>query len=346
MLKTVRKVKFPRPLKETIINHVKQGLKDQQIANIYGCTIKTIQRWKRQLSIKNEEIKLESLPKQLTEEQNDLMIGCLLGDLNVRLGEYAKNSRCRFKQKIASLEYIQHLHEKMNPFSLKISTERNRGPIHINGKMYCDAEHWNGKWYKACLFNTISHPIFTELWEKWYNNRIKVIPNDLKLNWRILAYWAVDDGCNNQTRTNFTFHTNCFTVQEVFFLIDKLKKMGINSHITFKNKKPIIYIGKDSYFYFINGIKPYMFWECFAYKIDISKVKETHEGWGRKLNIEIAREIRELHKEQGLTQQKIADIYKVSQGTIGRIINNVTYREEYFGLKGEGTIKVSYNYND
>jgi len=56
-----------------------------------------------------------------------------------------------------------------------------------------------------------------------------------------------------------------------------------------------------------------------------------------------AREIRQLYFTENFTQQQLADRYGVSQAAIGRVVNNITYREERtLGIGGESPCSVEY----
>ena len=71
----------------------------------------------------------------------------------------------------------------------------------------------------------------------------------------------------------------------------------------------------------------------------IYKPKEGyHPG---KLDIMIARKIRELYNTDKYTQAALAKKFEVSQGTIGKIVNNVIYRAD---LLIGGTAEVNYGF--
>jgi hypothetical protein len=73
------------------------------------------------------------------------------------------------------------------------------------------------------------------------------------------------------------------------------------------------------------------------------KMNVNRPGWGpRKLNMEVAREIRRRYFGENLTQQQLAKMYRVSQAAIGRVVNNITYPEKKFGFGGESPCMVQY----
>ncbi len=73
------------------------------------------------------------------------------------------------------------------------------------------------------------------------------------------------------------------------------------------------------------------------------KLQNKRFGWGPgKLNMEKAREIRDLYRQKGLTQVVLAKMYHVSQAAIGRVVNNVSYPEKNVGLSGTSPCVVNY----
>lgn len=78
-----------------------------------------------------------------------------------------------------------------------------------------------------------------------------------------------------------------------------------------------------------------------------SKLCLKREGWGpNKLNMEKACEIRYLYYQKKMTQVFLAAAYGVSQAAIGRIVNNITYKEEKnVGISGTSSYFVSYLFN-
>lgn len=170
------------------------------------------------------------------------------------------------------------MYEIFEPFSKNIyENVKSKKPSRIDGRVSHD--HWNGEYCYSCMFNTCRHSIFTDLENKWYlrdnsgnyilnslGNRTKVVPRDLKLTWRIAAIWACDDGYNNNNQKYFILCTDSFSNDDIKFLISRLQNdLGIKSSIL-KLKNEIIMCNKNATA-FIDGIKEYISWDCFAHKI-------------------------------------------------------------------------------
>lgn len=238
------------------------------------------------------------LPTHLTTEQEETIIGNLLGDgslSKLKIERPNGNSNFIIGQKGDRAEYIYDLYNIYSPFSCNTYKKQSRKPSTVNGKINHKIENWNGEYIDAISMYTFSHPIFTELRKKWYKDPYgiksqKIIPRDIKLTWRIAAFWACDDGSNSNTvgksRTSrnpqrkFTLYTDCFLPEDVEFLIERLKEdLGVIGRLNWHNEKPIIIIYGEEQVKFVNGIRPYIPWNCFAKKTIVrEKLPNNTEG--------------------------------------------------------------------
>jgi predicted DNA-binding protein YlxM (UPF0122 family) len=209
---------------------------------------------------------------QLTERQQEIIVGSLLGDgclTTPRRKTY--NSQFQEGHGTPQKEYCYWKFQELLPFSKKFfQTKKTPCELIINGT-------------DNFTLRTICHPTFTELEYKWYkrdqnnnyvlkdNKKIKIVPQDLLLTPFSLAIWFMDDGCNMSAKRSAELCVNCFTAKEIEFLISKIKTLGItNCHANF----PKIYIGTSSYLGFIDLIKPYIPHPCMEYKISLEKYPE------------------------------------------------------------------------
>ena len=65
-----------------------------------------------------------------------------------------------------------------------------------------------------------------------------------------------------------------------------------------------------------------------------------NSNYNRKINRQIANEIRKLDKSGNYSQKKLAEKFNISQPMIGKIINNVVYRT---GLSGSAIVRIRLN---
>jgi hypothetical protein len=206
----------------------------------------------------------------LTQEQDDILVGTLLGDASIFKG--AKNnpsySPVKWEQKASQKDYIFHLYNKFKTF---ITT-----PPKIRTIKACS----NIKERQSYLVTTFSHPLFSYYKDILYtmdtcNIRRKIIPENIGdyLTPRALAYWYMDDGYKDPY--GFRISTQNFTYEEHLILKKTFwNKYGIN--ITIREAKTkwkgvekivyYIYIPANDRDKFLNLIKAYIL-PSFQYKI-------------------------------------------------------------------------------
>lgn len=110
----------------------------------------------------------------LTEEQQSILIGVLLGDGAMRKKTHALlEINHSYKQK----EYVDWLYQK---FIHYVDTEPKMRKS--NGKRI------------AYRFTTKSLPILTTFYDSFFQERRKIIPDNLTLSPLTLAVWYMDDG--------------------------------------------------------------------------------------------------------------------------------------------------------
>lgn len=230
--------------------------------------------------VSDTEKRILSYPPNFTQEQEETIIGNLLGDGSINWESSSSyNRHFTIGQKQDREEYILGLYDIYSPFSSSISKGRARKPSRVNGKINHDIENWNGEYSYYIAMQTVSLPLFTDLRYKWYKHpeekkSPKIIPPDLRLTWRTAAIWVCDDGYNKiDHHRAMSIYTDSFSIPDVEFLVDRLKEdLGIISHIVLREKKPIINLYGDEWFNFIEGIKEFIPWNCFQYKCEHGKI--------------------------------------------------------------------------
>lgn len=277
----------------------------------------------------------------LTERQLEIVTGSLLGAGTIWTNFVDPLMKWQFSQ--SKKDYIgddkkTYLCWFVKEFieigcSVRLRNELGTGLVNPN-KIYnsytlctrCD-KFWNSiesKWYVP----RTDHPTF---------KRRKIVPSDIKLSPLTLCIWYMDDGSNNQIDANIEINTQGFTVDEIEFLITKLKyDLNINSHkkIGGRNGQYKIYIGRDSYFEFIEIIKPHVEWDCFKYKIETSGYsKKPHRGESHKNSILTEENIKEIFKlrDEGMLQKEMSK--KMGTTNISAILCGEHWR--HLGLSRE-----------
>ncbi|MEI8270095.1 MAG: hypothetical protein WCG45_01885 [bacterium] len=227
--------------------------------------------------LRNGEIKKiekKELPSIFSLKQKDYLIGSLLGD------------GCLFKDKPTHLPYFSVQRKKEDIAYSQWEAE-------LLGDFVCkwyDGKTWDTrteKFYDWVKLRTHRCEIFSSYYEKWYPNKIKVVPCDIELNSLILAVWFADDGYVRETgkgRLQLKLSTHGFDLSSVEFLVSLLnlrynEYFGITME---KGIKPIIYASNAASWAFceeINSICPpidrKMIWKYVVKKPNTFKINNT-----------------------------------------------------------------------
>ena len=251
-----------------------QDYNRQQAADHFGVHIATVKRAIKRFGIKYKK-KSGGHPKyrgnpldkdlELTDFQNDLMVGSLLGD-----GFLLDCDIFRIKQKLDRREYVDYLHDQFAPFATDVREEKSRKPTRMpDGTVSHKIEDWKGEYTYSSSFSTRKHRIFKELHQKWYPKGEKIVPKDVHLNETVLTHWYLQDGYHNKNKNYYRFSTQSFSDTEVNKLSEMLNNfLDVNSDVQLHGGGPVIYVTKT------NGeeklqrfFRQNIVFDCFKYKI-------------------------------------------------------------------------------
>ena len=253
-----------RPLKKIDEDLFKEmwhnGATDEEFMQKFNITKSTIRTYR----IKNKchIVRWFSQTEQiLSEIQEQMILGSLLGDLSIRCNVNGKNARlclvhCE-KQKSLFMEKVKILGDFMSSYRLCTPKPDNR----------------TGRVYTGYRGSSKAHSVFEDLYKLIYPNNKKTITKEYldKINHPIaLAYWFMDDGTYNGT-----IATNSFSENEVDLLVDFLyEKFNIQTHKRINTKNQfVIFIESKSRERFDSLIAPY-FVESMKYKL-----KHIPQAW-------------------------------------------------------------------
>lgn len=273
----------------------------------------------------------------LSARQSEIITGSLLGD-----GCIVKNEN-RFHFQIGQSKfdhidfdkrsYLTFYESEFEDFGTFVSEET----IKPSGFLL---EYGKQDSYYRYTFRLKSLPYWQKCEKNWYVSRHdhhyfkrrKIVPSNIRLSPLTLTIWHMEDGCNNPKDANIELNTQGFTRDEVNFLIEKLKQdLGITSwekrdHYNYK-----IFVGRKSYFDFIEMIKPNIAWDCFTYKIDTSAYdKQPHKGENHSNSKLTELQVDEIFKlrQEGLLQKNLADKFGVSRTAISLILSGDRWGRE------------------
>lgn len=211
----------------------------QDVARHFGVCVQTISKLVEEYQIaykrkgRTYEIR-KKLPAVLNKEQADFMVGSMLGD-----GHIDKRGRFKFEQIDLFQEYVDASFDLMKPFATCLKTVEVRKP---NSDGRIDDAVWDGSFIYKRRYQTYQCGVFEQLRNVWYPLDQKIVPSDLRLNETILMHWFIQDGSNRNGYLNL--HTNCFCLNEVEFLQNRLfNDLSLSSHIGTQDGNAIIVIG-------------------------------------------------------------------------------------------------------
>jgi recombination protein RecA len=180
----------------------------------------------------------------LTERQEAIIIGCLLGDGSMRC---KTNALLEINHSIRQMEYVEW---KYNEFKELVSTKPHK--------------RFGNAGRIAYRFTTRSLPELTEIYRKFYQSGKKIIPNDLKLQPLSLAVWFMDDGCKSYRA--IYLNTQKFNIKEQHQLALLLKQQfDIRTSLNKDKKYYRLRIAVSSVRKFLEVIAPYLL-PMFCYK--------------------------------------------------------------------------------
>jgi hypothetical protein len=195
--------------------------------------------------------------------------GLIIGDGNLTHMRYKEKSkisagypRYRQQNELKSELWLNKIQKDLEKYNIKSSIITvHQKERYIRGKKYpeCNAKY----------LQTRGYPQFIYLLNKWYDNRIKIIPKNINITPQFMANWYMGDGSLSKwnDRKKIIFHTEGFNESEVkSFILYLNKKLNIHFTLSHKDNKPVIQLAtkKD-----INTLLKYMSpfkVECFNYK--------------------------------------------------------------------------------
>lgn len=158
----------------------------------------------------------------LTKEEKDILVGSLLGDGCLRIMDGCKAPAFSVSHSEKQKEYVFWKYEKLRkwvttpPWREERTYHKNRSRKTIS---------WR--------FQTISNTVFSDLYNTFYKNGKKIIPESLSLLLKnsplALAVWLMDDG--NRNHQSVFLNTQSFSLKEQHRLSEVLHEV-YGFHVT------------------------------------------------------------------------------------------------------------------
>jgi hypothetical protein len=149
----------------------------------------------------------------LSTELKEILVGLILGDLNILKGKNSTNAGLRFEQSTIHEDYLLHLYALFKGYCLSLPKVYTRSPNVKTGKVY-----------SRVRFITHSLPCFNPFLDLFYPSGLKIIPLNIGdlLTPLGLAYLICDDGSFKKSERAVILCTDGFTLKEVKLLVEVL----------------------------------------------------------------------------------------------------------------------------
>lgn len=299
----------------------------QQIARDCKIDYTAVRNWFKKLNIplkgRGKRIS-EGNSVHLSEYHLQILDGLMLGDGNLDSESSRSASYChssKYKETLCNIQKILPL-EWYNLFRHKTTL--------ANGKTYY------GYKLQSCHYLDLK-PIF----DRWYSNSIKRVPQDIELTKLSLYHWYVGDGSLNEDGS-IVFATHCFSNDCLKVLKDKLNEKGIVCSVCSSNviRIPAYYTPR-----FFELIGPVSNLE-YKYKWDVVRREKAEDSFVRNealvLKNDLSTSPNLLHipytsvqdskiielTDEGKTAKEIADI-------LNRSVNSINHRRHLLKHKTE-----------
>ena len=246
---------------------------------------------------KKLNLAIDNIPIILSDTQIEVLNGALLGDGHLTHIDKNRNSCLSYTSKSK-----QHVKYVMDYFTDYITNE---------GLAYRQVyDKRTLKVYENYKFRTQMNETLTIIRNKWYINRIKIIPTDLILTPLTCLIWYIGDGCLMKNKNYIKLSTHCFTYDELQnIIIPQLKQFDAKLSLTDKTQY-YVYIPRK----FVKNFLKYI-GECpfsdYSYKWDAVEYKNNIPSKHTSLaNIFVK------HYTDGMEYCRIADMYNVDPSAV------------------------------
>lgn len=183
----------------------------------------------------------------------NVFVGIILSDASIqKQGKVKGDARLQFKQGYYNFYYFYNVYFKLSHYCSQLP--------------YLTKAKGNNKSHFGLGFTTRSLPCITELYNIFYIDNVKIIPNNLYelLTWEGLAHWIMCDGSYN---IGIILHTQCYTIEDNVKIINVLiLKFQLECSLHKQRDAYVIYLKRKSIKKNIHFLLPYMH-ETMLYKI-------------------------------------------------------------------------------
>lgn len=227
--------------KETLEILVNQNLSDYKIGDMLNVHSSWIFALRKKWDITRKCLRVAS-PTSLTKRQEEILIGHILGDGHLKK-EFA-NVSGKIEQGYKQKEYAEWKHSELRNLCSELKY-RKRGKIDKRTSIY----------YESYSCSILSNPELNKYYPLFYKDKVKYISEEIMELFTplSLAVLFMDDGY--KSKAGYKIATQCFNIDSINVLINKLNTMGLSVNI---HKNNSIYIPASSKDLFTFLVKPYI----------------------------------------------------------------------------------------
>ena len=205
-----------------------------------------------------KEIRVLAESIKLTDQQEQILIGLLLGDGHLETQNQGRTFRLKVEHAISQKDYVDWIFAKFKNLAL---TKPQIKLQMVAGKMR--QKYW---------FSTISTGSLRFYGQQFYVSRKKVVPEIIAkfASPLSLAVWFMDDGSlKSKHHKARILNTQCFDDLSLQRLQKMLEKFGIKTTLRQQREGKQIYIPSTEIEKFISIIKPFVH-KTMEYKIKLT----------------------------------------------------------------------------
>ena len=185
--------------------YITENLSQKKVADYFNVSIDTVRRNLKEYGISSHQPKDWLIHPEivLTTRQKEIINGALLGDGCLTKPKHGEN--CIFCYLSKSKQHVEFVCNDFIKYSIQ------------NGIVYSSFfDERTNTIYNSYKFRTQANIAFSKIYEKWYNNGVKIIPKDLILTPLTCLIWYIGDGClsNLKRSQEIILATNCFSKDE------------------------------------------------------------------------------------------------------------------------------------
>lgn len=197
--------------------------------------------------------------ERLNQFQKSVIIGTILGDGYIRIVTGRQDAFLEVNHALSQREYVMWKYDVLKGVRAGAPKVRKGNGARV-----------------AIRFTTRQSEEFTLLHSRFYRDRVKMIPPDLKLDPVILSVWFMDDG-SRCGESDVYLNTQQFSTEDQLILIDALCELGLEATLNKDKEYYRIRFLKKSIPILFEIIKPNII-PSMHYKIGLESVETTRQS--------------------------------------------------------------------